>query len=860
MKWMASIGLVILLLIGVAYAEQLENEGFVYIEDANWVFISGYEGTGGDIAVPAIYNSKPVTAVYHEAFRGNDRITSVTLPEGLLTIGESAFLGCTNLKHVDFPTTLVNIEAGAFSGCKMLELPSFHEKLEYIGERAFADSLVFEIDKCLMLPSSLQEIGEAAFESSSIYEVILPEGLETIGKSAFSRTYIRTVEIPSTVTSLSASAFENCSGLRSVVLHEGLKAIGMKAFAGCNSIWRLALPQSVSTIAESAFEGCSSLTRLALPPNIISIGARAFAGCGELVLVVRPDTPAAAYVSEQGGRANVIHTDADAFEYSSENGGTITKYIGMGGDVVIPSEISGQPIANIGEFAFSRALDIHSLTVPGSIHTIGRYAFSECGSLEQVIIEEGVQVIDECAFTLCDRLEVIYLPNTIKRLNMSAFDGCNSLREMYIQSNVEVIRSNVFRDCPELTLYIRNNAYAIQYAEENGIPYVLSDEHHSSINTLSADMLKSDAVMSAQEMADRPPSTTWNTGAYPQDNAVELDASVPSTDPANAVPTPIAIDASESSTWNANSFSRGNTVSDGLRIIEIAIGSRCYAAVDESNRLYVWGDPHDIRVQSVPDGLPPIVDIGIGDHCMVALDVYGKLHGWGEATGGETDFQEDLPPFVSVEVNGYQTVALTADGSVYAWGEHNQGGQKSVPDMPPIKKISMSGYIISAIDFEGKVYEWGILDAPLNAPGGIVDIASDYFTTVVLCEDGWVYGIAPNRDEAYNGQTETHGLTKVYAGDGLFAAINNIGDLHLWGEYRALEGDYPRVNTPINLPPIEKTVMSYYGVLCLGEDGKLYGWEASDQWAYLLDTMPEEINGFAQESAVFEPFVFDQAK
>ena len=71
-------------------------------------------------------------------FTDNNIITSVTIPEGVTTIGEKAFYECWYLTSVVFPKSLTSIGNYAFSGCGKLTEVTLPEGVTEVGERAFS--------------------------------------------------------------------------------------------------------------------------------------------------------------------------------------------------------------------------------------------------------------------------------------------------------------------------------------------------------------------------------------------------------------------------------------------------------------------------------------------------------------------------------------------------------------------------------------------------------------------------------------------------------------------------------------------------------------------------------------------------
>ena len=61
-----------------------------------------------------------LTTIGRNAFSGNESITEVVLPEGLIDIGIAAFSSDTNLTNVTIPESVTTIGSNAFGSCNLL--------------------------------------------------------------------------------------------------------------------------------------------------------------------------------------------------------------------------------------------------------------------------------------------------------------------------------------------------------------------------------------------------------------------------------------------------------------------------------------------------------------------------------------------------------------------------------------------------------------------------------------------------------------------------------------------------------------------------------------------------------------------
>ncbi len=91
-----------------------------------------------NIIVQAQKDGMPVTSVGEMAFRNNERITCIVLPETLKVVGSSAFAYCKNLETVVFKGNVTQINNSAFRYCTDLEEITLPASVSVIAESAFS--------------------------------------------------------------------------------------------------------------------------------------------------------------------------------------------------------------------------------------------------------------------------------------------------------------------------------------------------------------------------------------------------------------------------------------------------------------------------------------------------------------------------------------------------------------------------------------------------------------------------------------------------------------------------------------------------------------------------------------------------
>ncbi len=340
-----------------------------------------------------------------------------------------------------------------------------------------------------------------------------------IGENAFLNYYksvdkLTSVVIPSSVTTIENNAFASCSNLTSIEIPPSVIEIGFGAFCGCVKLTNVTLPSSVKTLGRSSFSSCEQLTSIEIPSSVTLIEDGAFSACKNLSNIsVSPDSKNFAVIDDV-----LFNTEEKTLlfypyrldkaelvipEGTLRIGSCVFTDFDKLVNVKVPSSVTTigerafsfcdnltsieipSSVKEIGDFAFEYCQKLTSIEIPSSITTIEAGAFLYCNGLTSMEIPNSVTTIEDGAFAYCEGLTNIKIPSSVTTIGEHAFGSCPNLTSIEIPSSVKTIEKEAFIECEKLILTVNAGSYALQYAEENGIPYIINENATSDASNIN---------------------------------------------------------------------------------------------------------------------------------------------------------------------------------------------------------------------------------------------------------------------------------------------------------------------------------------------------------------------------------------
>lgn len=412
-------------------------------------------------------------------------IETITLPEGIETLGYSAFGSCYSLTSINIPSTVKILgdksttssysEGWAFYGCTKLANVTFapNSSLTTIGKDAFGKNCFESIE----IPATVETIGENAFEGNKklrtvtflVDETDNCSALESIGRWAFKETAVEELILPETrkELKLATNLFQKCTELRKVHLSSKVAAI-TDVFQDCKSEFEITVAENnpylkvhntlplIINETKVTVEGVEKTLInikfayrqinqdvLEIPENCVAIEANAFAAQRAIKKIVLPSgiqTIADGAFHDCYSLAEVVFGLNENNESELQTLGSQKNSYGVFQNcysltkIVLPNNAINQTTAYSGGVLFDKT-------------------FYQCVSLEKIGVTPAHDKIGELDNGL-------YLPANLSALGtttgrngssgMGVFHGCEALASVVLPASITALNDGTFAKCATL--------------------------------------------------------------------------------------------------------------------------------------------------------------------------------------------------------------------------------------------------------------------------------------------------------------------------------------------------------------------------------------------------------------------------
>ncbi len=369
-------------------------------------------------------------------------MTSIVIPESVVTIEYGSFYYCKNLTSITIPSSVTSIGENAFYGC--CQLDEIHIKCSTppsIGSNVFYD-VSTNIPVHVPCGSLLSYSGWGGFtdirgESEKVKIGSLWYLLDCANHTA---TVVPELSVSQQITSPLYSNHSCPSGDITIPASVGygnqtfaVTAIGDGAFAYCQNISSIVIPESVTSIGNSAFRSCDVMASLTIGNSVTSIGNEAFGHCLSLESVSIPNS--------------VISIGNNAFEHCYS----------------LTSVTIGNSVTSIGNEAFISCIGLSSLTIGNSVTSIGNEAFAGCNHLTEVhLLASNPPTLGTKVFLGLPHNTPIYVPCGTVSDYHSASDWSSFTN---IQNEDDCFSVTVSPNDPEMGSTEGGNGYYLYWAE-----------------------------------------------------------------------------------------------------------------------------------------------------------------------------------------------------------------------------------------------------------------------------------------------------------------------------------------------------------------------------------------------------------
>ncbi len=459
MKKILSLTLALLMILACTPIVMAESE-FEYVDYEGGIAITGYNGDGGVVTIPAEIDGKKVVATKStmgsdviNALGGRNDITKIILPEGVKVIGYDSFYKMTNLKEIVLPSTLERIAEGAFAGSGITSI-NIPESVTMINSGAFNNTKLTSI----YIPKNAMVGGSIVAYCKSLKKISVDSAnpyYAADGKYLYSKNNGTAVDyaggitdkciiIPNYILNIMHYCFNSNNHIETIITHKNFQKIYSLAFWGCDNLREVYVTGKNTLVSNSITDNPNLIVYT--NGKICDFAAGERDTCDDFI--VKP------YVE---GMENVT------FEYQVMSDGTIRldKYTGTETNVTIPETYRGYKVTWISDGAFESNKKIKSVHIPKSITFIAQAVFADCDNLTKITTDNSVYASTGTILYRKDNNRIIgyacgaktselKIPSNIKTIAPASFQGADNLETIITNKGLQEIGYSAFKDCKNL--------------------------------------------------------------------------------------------------------------------------------------------------------------------------------------------------------------------------------------------------------------------------------------------------------------------------------------------------------------------------------------------------------------------------
>jgi len=380
----------------------------------------------------------------------NKGIVKIQLPSTLIKIGANIDRGTfsrNQLTSVTIPNGVTSIGGGAFYSNQLTSV-TIPNSVTSIGEYAFYSNRL----NIITIPNNITSIDRRAFSNNQLTSVTIQNGAIFIGEEAFSDNQLTSVAIPNSVTSIGEGAFSN-NQLTNVTIPNSVTFIGAKAFSRNNSLSSLVLPSP--KIDGLTFINWTDSNGVTYPAGAtITDFDVAYIAVTDYYTLNDDDVVVTNGVIQScsynfAAKCIIIPETLDgqtvvgiADDYNDDGG--------VFGDKGILKVKLPNTLTHIGLLAFNNN-ELTNVDIPKSVTFIGGEAFYY-NELTSVDIPNSVRFIGNSAFSY-NQLTSVNISNGVTFLGYDAF-ACNKLTSVNIPNSVTFIGGNAFGENSSFSSFV----------------------------------------------------------------------------------------------------------------------------------------------------------------------------------------------------------------------------------------------------------------------------------------------------------------------------------------------------------------------------------------------------------------------